>query len=187
MIESFDPTKKKDTDILPAHSVEECEMNEGEELMYLDLKGDLHWLKPYNSEIMCYPTGGATAPVTQPVREPLPPKAMTKMHDDAQSLGLTLPPAFQKFFINQELMHRMLPDTAGNFVIRSSRLCKVPAAYVKGAGGYCISMYEDINIGDTVFLCLLPDGTHCVLSYGAPRKYYPTRDENHSKDEKVQN
>jgi hypothetical protein len=161
-------------------------VNEGEELKCLDLNGDLHWLKPYNPEVVCYPTGGATAPVTQPVREPLTPDAMTKLQEDAQSLGLTLPPAFRKFFISQELMHRLPPDTTGNFIIRSSRLCKVPAAYDKGAGGYCISMYEDINIGDTVFLYLLPHGTHCVLAYRAPREYYPTRDDNYGEDEEDQ-
>lgn len=131
------------------------------DLGYLDLCGDLEWLKPLQPDLaqsMSSYWHGPAAHLTQ----------YADLITSAERVGVTLPPAFLKFMKSPERQKRIPSSNAAFFCLGERGLHRVPKSLDGGAGGYLIRILSDQQACYFIHLYLEPGehGGHCVLYSG---------------------
>jgi len=128
-------------------------------LDYLDLRGDLSWLKPLDDWTVkakkmkaLYQVAAASNP------------QVDELVASAKRLELALPVEFVRFIRNKELQYHIPSSSASYFKLSEAGLMKCPASVDGGAGGYLIRFLCDQQGCGYWALYLAPGGNHCVIS-----------------------
>ncbi|KAI1881606.1 hypothetical protein JX265_000432 [Neoarthrinium moseri] len=142
------------------------------DLSYLNLCGDLNWLKPLGERL--------DAEAEEPPSIVFVGPEFEDMVKSAQQAEVELPPSFLVFIQDAELRRRVLSSNAAYFRLGEGGLHKVPESLDGGAGGYMIRILSDQQGCYFIHLYLEPgkDGAHCLLlTYDDYYSRYDTDDE----------
>ncbi|VUC26778.1 unnamed protein product [Clonostachys rosea] len=131
-------------------------------LDYLHLCGDFKWLKPLTGIIAKSTTSYYAGPAVRG-------SAYEDLISSADRVGVTLPPAFVKFFQDEELQRR-IPSGGDSFWLEPGGLQKVPKSRDGGVGGYKIIFLCAQQESYLASLYIEPgrDGASCVLMEPGP-------------------
>jgi hypothetical protein len=124
-------------------------------LDYLDLRGDLHWLRPFGEEARQRDWSEHERSSSPPMN----PEGMTELLHAASRLGLHVPEAFVRFMVDGELQSRM-PCT-------DVRPAYMPLVRMRThdlhIDGYAIGLYFEYLPRISCYLFLDTAGGECVI------------------------
>jgi hypothetical protein len=123
------------------------------ELDYLELNGDLYWLRPHDAEISAthdWYRGRAASK-----------EQLNELAASAQRVGIEFPPGFLDFMGSDELIQRMY--LGGDYCYLGDSLVKCNPEDDDAGGGYAIRFLCDQQSCDFWALYMAPGGYHCVV------------------------
>lgn len=157
-----DSDEDDDIDIISARSEARAEAREPnddsdleeQEDEYLELTGDLHWLRPLSKSALCHdwPRGNTASE-----------KELEELVFQATRVGVEIPQAFLTFMGSPKLLKRMW--LGGSRLALGSTLVKCNPEDDNNGGGYVIRFIYDYKNGMYWSLYVAPGGYHCVLQH----------------------